>query len=46
MAQARSNAVPLTGDPLIDGLTQSSRWEPGSSRTFTYACHDDLRFGP
>src|SRR5882724_10072194 len=38
MATPVSNSVPLTGDPLIDGLTQGGSWTPNGTPTqLTYS---------
>lgn len=37
MATPVDNAVPLTGNPLIDGLTQGSAWQFSGPRVLTYS---------
>src|SRR5260221_9143558 len=45
MAVPTGNSVPLTGNPLIDGLTEGSSWRLGADRTLTYSLDDDPDFG-
>src|SRR5687768_14348822 len=45
MATATTNAVPLSGEPVIDGLVQGSRWQFGTGpRVVTYSL--SLNDGP
>lgn len=40
MATPNGNSVSLTGDPIIDGLTQGSKWELAASRNLTFSLWD------
>jgi len=49
MATPLANSVPLTGNPLIDGLVQGSSWQFGGGPhvlTYSFSNNDTPNGGP